>query len=178
MKRKQNLRSILARKWLAALLSLVLVALCLVGTTLAYVIAKVGPLTNQFQPAQVSCVVSGDKSQVTNTSDIPVYLRIAVTATFEKTEEGEIVIHWQNPTLTVAPSGNWVKVGDFYYYKGTVASDAAVLLPQITASGTAPGYTAVTHVLAEVIQYEPNDAVQSAWKMTFDGATWSAYNGG
>lgn len=178
MKKKWNLRNPLVRKQLAALISLALVLMCFVGTTLAYVIAKAGPVTNLFQPVEVSCVVSDDQKQVTNMSGVPVYLRVAVTATFEKTEGGNVVTHWQNPTLTVTPGENWVLVGDFYYYKGTVPSDAAVALPGISTSGIADGYTAVTRVLAEVIQSEPDDAVQNAWNMTLNGTTWSVYDPG
>ena len=176
MKKIWNLRNQLLRKQLAATISLVLVLICFVGTTLAYVIAKAGPVTNLFQPAQVSCDVTKDQRQVTNNSDIPVYLRVTITANFEKTEEGETVIHWQNPTLTVDPGNNWVKVGDFYYFKGTVAPDAAVNLPGIEVSGTVSDYSATTHVLAEVIQSDPDDAVRNAWNMTYNGSAWSIYN--
>ena len=173
MMKKWNLQNPLVRKQLAALLSLALVLLCFVGTTLAYVIAKAGPLTNLFQPVQVSCNVDRANAKITNTSDIPVYLRIAVTATCEKSEGGTVVTHWENPVLTVAPGDNWIKVGDFYYYKSTVASKADVILPGITTSGTADGYEPVTRVLAEVIQSEPDDAVENAWKMVFNNGNWT-----
>lgn len=175
MKKKWNLRNPLVRKQLAALLSLTLVLTCFVGTTLAYIVAKAGPLTNVFQPVQVSCQVSQDKNQVTNQSDIPVYLRIAVTATFVS-DEGKI--HWENPTLTVKDDASWQQVGQYYYYKGAVASQSAVNVPEISVTGDLEGYTAQYQVLAEVIQAEPADAVHSAWKMTYNGSVWSTYSAG
>ena len=178
MKKKWNLQNPLKRKQLAALLSLALVLLCFVGTTLAYVIAKAGPLTNLFQPVQVSCQVQDDQKQVKNTSDIPVYLRVTVTATYEK--DGKI--HYENPELTVTPSANCQTVVEggqtFYYYTAEIAADATVtVFSELTASEK-DGYTTKIQVLAEVIQSEPDDAVRDAWEMTFSGTTWSAYTPG
>lgn len=174
-----KIRRIVSKKRLALLLSMILIFTFVVGGTLAYLFVTVGPITNTFEPAKVSCVVSADQAQVTNTSETSVWLRVSITAVYRSTSDAN-TIHWENPNISVSDTTNiWFHnaQGDgFYYYKIAVSPNGIVTLPQISINESAPaGFKLEKQVLAEVIQSAPLDAVQEAWGMTRSGENWQTY---
>lgn len=163
-------------KHFAALLALVLILVCTVGGTVAYLVAHTDPVTNTFTPGEVSCQVEEKfngkiktEAVIRNTGNVPAYIRVAVVVnTIDK--QGNIT------GMTTLPDNRlnetyWTKSGDFYYYKGVVqpGKETANLL---TADGINLEGIQVT-ILASAIQSMPDDAVNEAWKMSYDTGTWT-----
>lgn len=155
-----------------------------IGGSLAYLITNSDPVTNVFTPASVGATIpeefDGDTKKnvyVENTSDMPVYVRATFTAYWANEDKSV------NPTpvdYTVVYGDNWQLVNGIYYYQGVVAAGGQTETPFIVS--LAPNVELedchlVVDVIAEVIQSEPIDAVQEAWKMTYSGGSWSAYAG-
>ena len=76
-------------KHFAGLLALVLILVCTVGGTVAYLVAQTDPVVNTFTPGKVSCQVEEEfkdndtvktKAVVKNTGNVPAYIRVAVVA--------------------------------------------------------------------------------------------------
>lgn len=171
-------------KHFAALLALVLILVCTVGGTVAYLVAHTDPVTNTFTPGKVSCQVEEEfkdndtvktKAVIKNTGNVPAYIRVAVVANTVD-EDGNItgmktlLAGWLN-------TKSWTEGSDgFYYYKGVVQPDAVtadLLEKDIPLTGIQ-----VT-ILASAIQSMPDAAVEEAWQMSYnsDTSTWSAVTG-
>ena len=163
-------------KHFAALLALVLILVCTVGGTVAYLVAHTDPVKNTFTPGNVTCDVveefNTEKTaktsvKVQNTGNVPAYIRVAVVAnTIDK--QGNIT------GMTTLPDNRlnetyWTKSGDFYYYKGVV-QPGDVTANLLTAAGIDLTGIQVT-ILASAIQSMPDDAVKDAWKMSYDSIT-------
>lgn len=161
------------------LFSLVLLLTMMVGGTLAYLTIHTDPVVNQFTPSHVSCTVKEDfdgttkrNVNVTNTSDIPAYIRVKLV-TYRVSDAGEnagkhIGGTADLPAFTLG--AGWVKHTDgYYYYTQPVApgaSPAANLTDSMTLTGSytdADGGKQVIEVMAEAIQSVPTNAVVSAW---------------
>lgn len=172
-------------KHFAALLALVLILVCTVGGTVAYLVAHTDPVTNTFTPGKVSCQVEEEfnetntvktKAVVKNTGNVPAYIRVAVVA---NTIDGEGNI----TGMKTLPDGwlnteNWAEGdGGFYYYKGVV-QPGDVTANLLTAAGIDLTGIQVT-ILASAIQSMPDEAVKDAWNMSYDSdtSTWSAVTG-
>ena len=170
-------------KHFAGLLALVLILVCTVGGTVAYLVTHTDPVVNTFTPGEVSCQVEEEfkdkdtvktKAVVKNTGNVPAYIRVAVVAnTIDK--QGNItgmetLEGWLN-------TAKWTEVDGFYYYKDVVqpGEETANLL---TAAGIDLTGIQVT-ILASAIQSMPDEAVKDAWNMSYDSdtSTWSAVTG-
>ena len=169
-------------KHFAGLLALVLILVCTVGGTVAYLVTHTDPVVNTFTPGEVSCQVEEEfkdnytvktEAVVKNTGNVPAYIRVAVVAntidaqgniTGMKTLEG-----WLN-------TAKWTKSGNFYYYKGVVQPGAVT--DNLLKTGINLDGIQVT-ILASAIQSMPDDAVNEAWNMSYDSdtSTWSAVTG-
>ena len=166
-------------KHFAGLLALVLILVCTVGGTVAYLVAHTDPVTNTFTPGKVSCQVEEKfegnnvktEAVVKNTGNVPAYIRVAVVAntidkqgniTGMKTLEG-----WLN-------TAKWTKSGNFYYYNDVV-QPGDVTANLLNADGINLEGIQVT-ILASAIQSMPDDAVNEAWKMSYNSSTgnWTA----
>ena len=169
-------------KHFAGLLALVLILVCTVGGTVAYLVTHTDPVVNTFTPGEVSCQVEEKfegnnvktEAVVKNTGNVPAYIRVAVVANTIDAQ-GNITgmetlpVGWLN-------AEKWTEVGGFYYYKGVVQPGdvtANLLNADINLEGIQ-----VT-ILASAIQSMPDDAVKEAWKMSYDSdtSTWSAVTG-
>ena len=165
-------------KHFAGLLALALILVCTVGGTVAYLVTHTDPVVNTFTPGEVSCQVEEEfnedntvktKAVVKNTGNVPAYIRVAVVA---NTIDGEGNI----TGMKTLPAGwlnteDWTKSGDFYYYKGVV-QPGDVTANLLTAAGIDLTGIQVT-ILASAIQSMPDDAVNEAWKMSYDTGTWT-----
>ena len=166
-------------KHFAALLALVLILVCTVGGTVAYLVTHTDPVVNTFTPGEVSCQVEEKfegnnvktEAVVKNTGNVPAYIRVAVVANTIDAQ-GNIT------GMETLPAGwlnteDWTKSGDFYYYKGVVQPGDVtdnLLNADINLEGIQ-----VT-ILASAIQSMPDDAVKEAWKMSYDSSAsnWTA----
>lgn len=156
------------------LFSLVLLLTMMVGGTLAYLTIHTDPVVNQFTPSHVSCTVKEDfdgttkrNVNVTNTSDIPAYIRVKLVS-YRVNDQGQHIGGTADlPAFTLGTG--WVKNGEYYYYTQPVAagvSPTANLTDSMTLTGPytdADGGKQVIEVMAEAIQSVPTSAVVSAW---------------
>ena len=164
--KKMNKKSILLLIATAALL------IATIGGTVAYLVAATQSVVNTFTPAHAEVEVTdtvenGTKKDVviTNKSDIPVYMRVAVIANWCDAN-GKIVGLW-NDYAGLNVKSNWTFDGGYYYYNGTVAADAEVTLftSYKPANGPAGAHLEMD-VVAQVIQAEGMGATsaQDAFK--------------
>lgn len=157
----------LNKKGIALLISAVLILSVAVGTTIAFLVDSTEDVTDNFTPAKVICDVtnSGDTWSVKNVENIDAYIRVAVIVN----ETNGTNLKWNDSFgATITPTANWQQIGNYYYYNGEVAPDTSVTFGQITAAN------AKIQVLAEAIQSTPDDAVQTAWGVTFNGTAWGS----
>ena len=163
-----------SRKTGTLLFSLVLLLTMMIGGTLAYLTMKTDPIQNVFTPSHVSCTVTESfdgttkrNVNVTNTSDIPAYIRVKLVS-YRVNDDGKHIGGTADlPAFTLG--AGWVKHGEYYYYTQPVApgaSPAANLTDSMTLTGSytdADGGKQVIEVMAEAIQSVPTNAVVSAW---------------
>ena len=165
------------KKVILLAVSLVLILSAAIGGTVAYLIDQTGSITNTFTPAKVTPGINEnfDRSvkndvQITNTGDIPAYIRVKVVVTW-KDAQGNV--YGAAPVLGTdytwqIPGTDWVKGSDgFYYYTKPVPAGekTSVLLTACQpVAGRAPaGYSLSVDIHAQAIQAEPTTAVTSAW---------------
>ena len=167
-------------KHFAGLLALALILVCTVGGTVAYLVTHTDPVVNTFTPGEVSCQVEEKfegnnvktEAVVKNTGNVPAYIRVAVVANTIDAQ-GNIT------GMETLPAGwlnteDWTKSGDFYYYKGVVQPGDVtdnLLNADINLEGIQ-----VT-ILASAIQSMPDDAVNKAWKMSYNTGDWKPVTG-
>lgn len=160
------------------MLVVILLVVFTVGGTVAWLTTHTEPVNNQFTPAQVSCAVSESfngttKSNVsvTNTSDIPAYVRIRLVSYRVNASGQRIGGAAEIPEFS--PANGWVKGTDgMYYYPSPVAVNATApaLFGSITLASynDADGGKQVIEVIAEAIQAagvnaQGTAAVTAAW---------------
>lgn len=167
------------RKAAVLLTSLVLVLVCAVGATVAYLVDTTREVVNTFDPAKVSCEVTETfkndvKTDVAikNTSDIEAYIRAAVIVTW-KDEDGNVYgkmpVEGTDYSITWGETG-WTKGSDGYYYYNSpvaVGASTAVLIESCSpAAGATPeGYGLNVEILGSAIQAKGMGATsaQDAW---------------
>ena len=155
----------------------VVLAVAVVGTTLAYVIDKTQSITNVFPPPNIDIEINTTGDTIVNTGDIPVYVRAAVVVTWVNTTDGTTLstmpVEGTDYTITFNTANDWVKGSDsFRYYKSALAANgnagdtAADLITDITvtASNAPEGYRLNVQVLSSAIQATPITAVVSSWQ--------------
>lgn len=114
-------------------LSILLVAVVLVGGTLAYLVTQTELLTNTFAVVDIDTEIeetpddgseSTKQPTVKNNSNVPVYVRAIAVVT---TEEGSSVpVSDADVKINYAyQDTDWVKNGDYYYYTEPVASNGS-----------------------------------------------------
>lgn len=132
-------------KQFAVLACICVLLMGFVGTTLAW-LTDTDSVENKFTPAYVSCKATC--TTVTNTSNIPAYIRIAVIP--ENVDGGELT-----EGMGAVSGQNWVKSGNYYIYGLPIDAGDTV---DFSVDLSQP-----YHVLAEAIQAEPLRAVSEAW---------------
>ena len=160
------------KKLLAAILSTALVCGVGVGGTVAWLHDSAG-VTNEFSLANVEGSIDEEfdktvKESITiknDKSDIPVYVRVTLSACWM---DGDDVAPLK-AELDFVESDNWFEVGGIYYYKKQVpAGESATwnLNAQPTDENAAlaeKDWKFRVDVSAQMIQAEPDEAVESAW---------------
>lgn len=162
----------------AMVIATVLLLALAIGGTVAWLTANTGNVANTFTPSHVTCEVNESfdgetKSNVnvTNTSDIYAYIRVKLV-TYRTNDRGQHIGGTAElPSFT--PGENWVEHDGYYYYTLPVAAGAAPERPLIGESGIAlikytdaDGGRQAIEVMAEAIQSQPKDAVESSWNVT------------
>ena len=156
------------------LAALVVIAMGVVGGTVAYLVTKTDPVVNTFTPGVVSCKIdetfdgtTKSNVYVTNTGNTNAYIRAAIIVTW-KDAAGNIA-------ATVPAKGtyytlemnetDWVEHDGYYYYKGSVAPNAQTekLIKTCTDLRSNGDYTLCVEILADAIQSSPDSAVTQAW---------------
>ena len=170
------------KKLLAAIVSTALLCGVGVGGTVAW-LHDSAQVTNKFDLADVSGEISEDfedgeevKESITiknNHSDVPVYIRVALSACWM--DGSDIAPLEAELSLASLPEG-WEEGADgFYYYLSPVDVNGEItwnLQARPTeankkeAEGT--GWQFRVDVSAQLIQAEPEDAVNNAWGVTID----------
>lgn len=175
--KNKNGRKVKKLRWnrtFVVLASVLVLAIGLVGTTLAWLIDDADAITNIFNPAKVTTSVEEtfdgkvkNDVKVKNTGNIDAYLRAMVVVNWQDgkgnvlpAKEGDYSIDWK--------MDGWVKQGNYYYYTSPVAPDGLtkVLFTDCKpVEGKAPetGYELCVEILADGIQSEPASAVVEAW---------------
>lgn len=155
-------------KHFAGLLALVLILVCTVGGTVAYLVTHTDPVVNTFTPGEVSCQVEEKfegnnvktEAVVKNTGNVPAYIRVAVVANTVD-EQGNITgAADENILKNALAASGWTKNGDYYYYNTAV--DPNGLTGELLKNSIELEGIQVT-ILASAIQSTPTDAVQEAW---------------
>lgn len=157
MKNRKRRKFIKSSLLLIAVVALLVAA---VGGTVAYLVTNTSPVVNTFTPATVGTEVTdkvegNTKSnvQITNKSNIPVYMRVAVVANWYK--DGKVVAPWSDYDGLFINS-NWQRGSDgYYYYNGTVAANTTVtLFTAYTATDGPDGAHLEMDIISQVIQAE------------------------
>lgn len=169
-----------ARKRMTTLvLSVVLMLILSIGGTLALLVDRDDPITNNFTEAQVSCHVTESfdgttKSNVNvvNDSNITAYIRVKLV-TYRVNDAGQHIGGTAEiPNFT--PGNGWFEQDGYYYYSQPVAagaSPAAKLINSLALTGSysdADGGKQVIEVMAEAIQSVPTSVVAEKWNVTVD----------
>lgn len=170
-----------------------IVALILVGATLAYLFSVGKSIVNTFTPGSVDVEVrenitnnTKDIITLTNTGTTSAYLRVAITSHYTGTyttskgeTKTEIIGSMPAPiTFDLNTDAGWVKYGDYYYYTKPVAPtdftenliDGTGIALKFFEEKSERGdeevtikYQQVVEVFAEAIQSAPAKAVKDAW---------------
>lgn len=169
----------LSKKQIVLAICIVLMSVITVGSTMALLNAVSNSVVNTFERADMSCEIvetfdGTTKSNVyiTNTStedSISGYIRVAVIVSWQDVN-GNIYGKQPIPGIDyeITYGSEWEKTSDGYYYWpiAVAAGDKTGILIDSCSEvdGMAPdGYTLVVDVIAEIIQSNPEDAVEDAW---------------
>ena len=149
------------KKGILLLTAAVLILVCGVGGTLAYLITQTAPVTNTFTPAQVTSQViekmdgtTKSDVKIKNTGNVSAYIRAAIVITW-KDKDGNtmptVPVRDQDYTLSINTEDWTLNYDDgYYYYNDIVAAggSTANLIYSCTSTG---GYTDGRRLCVEVI---------------------------
>lgn len=180
----------LKRKQLISLIvSLSLILVLSVGITIAYILINTNPVTNTFDPAQVSCAVVENGSEkghykgqiqvfsksdvmIKNTGDTDAYIRASVIITW-KSADGKVYAQAPSAddyTMVYAKDTGWELGADgFWYYTSSVpaAGFTNVLITSCTTNKTLTAnettYYLSVEIVASAIQSAPDSVVEKQW---------------
>ena len=171
-------------KHFAGLLALVLILVCTVGGTVAYLVTHTDPVVNTFTPGKVSCQVEEEfkdndtvktKAVIKNTGNVPAYIRVAVVVNTIDAQ-GNITGMADLSQDDWLNTANWTEGSDgFYYYKGVVQPGEKT--DNLLKTGINLDGIQVT-ILASAIQSMPDAAVEEAWQMSYDSGDWKTADTG
>lgn len=161
----------------ALLVSLLLLLTVTVGGTIAFLMDSDGPLSNLFNPSQVTTKVeetlSGDTKKdvyIKNTGDTDAWIRAAVVVTWQDAGGnvyGQAPVDGTNYEITW---GTGWQTGDdgFYYWTSPVKAETGVtgdLIETISPKGNPPadGYYLTVEIIGSGIQNKPAKVFNTEW---------------
>lgn len=170
------------KRYIAVLVSLILLCMAAAGTTLAYLVAENEPVVNTFTPSDVTSEVHEEsfdgsvKKNVTiqNTGDVSAFIRADIVVTWMD-KDGNVLYEvpelGKDYTITLN-SADWVEKNGFYYYKHEVAAGAFTknLIESAKAENSNGEYYISIEILSSAIQADGVDAkgnkpVELAWSV-------------
>ena len=185
------------RRRTAAVLSVALAGVLLVGGSLAYIVTKSGDVENAFTPGSVSCVVEEAMSSdgktksdvyVRNTGNVDAYIRAEVVVSWVKADDdtlgrkGDVLgiepVAGTDYVIAAGEEGWSVEQADgFYYYTKKVSGGGFTtdLVPSCEVRKDAPadGYVLQVDVLASAIQADGTkdgkSVVEEEWGVAVAG---------
>ena len=120
------------KKGILLLAAAMLILVCGVGSTLAYLATQTGQVQNTFEPAYVrsevqETIANNVKSDVTikNTGNVSAYIRAAIVVTWKDAEGRTMPQAPGTGDYTLTIGSDWTEVGGYYYYNKSVAADAS-----------------------------------------------------
>ena len=160
------------KKSLITLVSLLAILCVTVGGSLAFLVDTDDPITNIFNPSEVTTAVTetnegGVKKNVkiTNTGDTEAFIRAAVVVTWQNAAGevyGKLPVSGTDYTINFNtnnqddPAGKWTKGSDgFYYWSNSVAPNKTTgeLISNCTYTANAPdGYSLAVEIIGSGIQ--------------------------
>ena len=161
------------------LAALAVIAMGVVGGTVAYLLTNTTPVVNTFEPGKVSCEIhehfdntTKKNVQIKNTGTIDAYIRATYVINWLDLS-GKIVASVPDGyeyNLSENPEGKWKKGDDgYFYYPSPVAPENLTEGSLLTCTVTYPEnpeYTLSVEILADAIQAEPVSVVQENWNVT------------
>ena len=190
------------KKWIFSMLAILILA-ALVPTAYAFMFRKSQTVSNNFSPATVTCQVAETMSTVTQsgkTYDAKTSVKIQNTGNVKAWIKVQLVFYWQDSKGVAVGKdielpadfvqdyihSGWISGGNHtYYYELPVDSLAftpellkkSIVLHPVNEphNGVDYIYYPVVEVIAEAIQSEPENVVESSWNVTVtDGKIKSA----
>lgn len=171
------------KKVILLAVSLMLIFSAAIGGTVAYLIDQTGSITNTFTPANVTPHINEDFNgsvknnvKITNTGDIPAYIRVKVVVTWKNGNDvyGVAPARGTDYIWTMPENSKWFLKDGFYYYSEPVAAQGTTELLFTECkplAGRAPeGYNLSVDIHAQAIQSTPAAAVEEAWKVVTVGS--------
>lgn len=118
-----------SKKTVALVVSIALLLCVGIGTTLAYLVDVTGPVTNTFEPSQVSTWVYEEiegnvkkNVKIQNTGDIDANIRAAIVVTWQNAD-GDVLgqVPEAKTDYKIDLGSKWNLVNGYYVYKDVVA---------------------------------------------------------
>lgn len=181
--RSRKRRSKKAGRIFISLVSLLMLCLCTVSGTAAFIATKTDPIENRFRAAKVTCGIDEEfdgktKTSITvkNTGTAPAYVRVRLIS-YRINEEGER-IGGPAEIPTFSRGKDWIEGGnDTYYYRYPIDMSGSAIYPDTTTNLIAEGSKIelklypesegggrqVIEVIAEAIQGNTTEAIEDAW---------------
>lgn len=165
------------RIYFILLIVLLITALVLCGTVIAYMYRQTEFKDNQFAPAEVSCevleVFDGEQKtsiKIKNTGNIDSYLRVRLVSYWIDADGNIVGKPSEMPELTI--ESGWIEgTNNTYFYQKPVAPNMTtnnLLSSPIILEKDENGYSQVIEIFAEAIQSKPQNAVMNSWSVSID----------
>ena len=171
-----------SKKATAVLASALVLAVALIGGSLAYLMTRTDPVVNTFTYQQIEItpeetIENGVKKDVKLSavgSDVDSYVRADVVITW-KDAHGNVAAQApvQGVDYTITYGDDWTQTGGHWYYNQKLpgGKKTAPLIVACKRTGTPPeGYDLSVEILAQAVQAEPAQAVEDLWGMRFTGS--------
>lgn len=171
------------------LAALVVIAMGVVGGTVAYLVTNTTPVVNTFEPGYVKCVINEDFNDgdtvkenvtVTNTGNVDTFIRAAIIVTWKSGNDIVATVPENDIDYKITGLENntkWTKVGDYYYYNEKVSpGETTSNLFDSCKVLTDMGYTLSVEILADAIQSTPANAVESSWHVSISNGSVTPKN--
>lgn len=158
------------RKGFAVVVAVILLLTVVVGSTIAYLMAKSDPVRNVFEPTDVTCYVAETFDGITksnvriqNTGNIDAYIRVAIVVNYVNANGNVCGGHGEVAVPT--PQSPWVDGGDGYYYWPNLVAPAGYtgnLFDSLTLTTADDGCNMQVEFVASAIQ-AAGDAKDEVW---------------
>lgn len=172
-------------KFIALLVSMVLLVVGAVGGTVAYIVAHADPVENVFEATSVPCEVEEKFDgqvktdvKIENQGNIDAYIRAKVVITWQDKEgnvAAQVPVENEDYTIEYAGDDKWFQKDGYWYCSEAVAPDETtpILIARCepVKEKVPDGYYLSVEILAESIQSSPDDAASEAWGISASNGT-------